>query len=163
MREIPLTRGYVALVDDADYEWLSGYAWYAHFNAGRKVYARTGAVTGRRGPVFMHNMILGNPPGRTDHRNRNGLDNRRENLRTCTQRQNVANTVRARVKSPFRGVTIRGGGVHCWRAQIESNGKSIYLGHFATSIQAALAYDAAALNHYGEFAVLNFPDRGQAA
>src|SRR4030067_2579990 len=93
MKKIPLSRGMVTLVDDLDYEWLSQWKWYAArggatFYAGRSL---PRSAEGR-GAVWMHRLILSVPPGiDVDHRNGNGLDNRRINLRSCNRSQNACN------------------------------------------------------------------------
>ena len=159
MKEIPLTQGYVALVDDDDYEVLMRYIWYAvkptmstSFYAMRWVRFPDGTRKG----IYMHREVLSVPPGmQTDHRNRNGLDNRRGNLRACTRAQNNAN----RPKRP--GCTSRFKGVSWdnhegrWRATIKLNGPQVQLGQFDDERDAARAYNAAATKHFGEFALLN--------
>jgi hypothetical protein len=86
MREIELTRGYVATVDDEDYERVSKYLWYAEVR-GNSVYARC-----RRGPGLMHVFIMGKRPGfDIDHADGDTLNNTRANLRHCTRSQNAAN------------------------------------------------------------------------
>ena len=94
-----------------------------------------------------------------DHRNGDGLDNRRDNLRLATHSENMMN--RPKIKSP---TTSRFVGVYfdkarrLWVARIHLNGKCIWLGRFATEIEAAKAYDEAAKKYHGEFARLNFPE-----
>lgn len=153
-REIPLTRGLVAIVDAADFDWLNQWKWHAKrsksgYYAARK---RAGQLT------FMHRLVLDTPQHlRTDHINGNTLDNRRENLRTATPQQNACN--RGPIpnsSSQYKGV----GHVHSrgkWVAQIKINSRTIRLGYFANEIDAARAYDAKALELFGEFAYLNFP------
>lgn len=153
MKTIKLTRGKVVLVDDADFHWLLQWKWYARkapntWYAGRSSYSDNG----RCGIVYMHRQIMGFPK-EVDHRNRNGLDNRRENLRVGHRSGQAANS-RTRAKSIYRGVSkIRGK----FFARIHKNGKAKYLGVFNTAIEAAKAFDRAALNLHGEFATLNFP------
>ena len=157
IRYIPLTRGKHAIVDAADFAALSKYKWYAQAtDGGRTFYAcRT-----RRGRAYaMHRQIMKPPKGMVvDHINGNGLDNRRCNLRVCTQLQNSQNSRRRRPgKSRFRGVFPRG---DKWEAKVQHNGKDNYLGLFDTEVEAAWARDAKALELAGEFAVLNFPKPG---
>lgn len=113
----------------------------------------------------MHRLILGLAPGQVgDHRNGNGLDNRRENLRMATYSQNNQNARPSSKKaSPFKGVSIRcnrfGGRYKArpWAAEIHVDGRKIGLGSFPDEVSAAKAYDVAAREHFGEFAKLNFP------
>lgn len=157
MKEIPLTQGMVAIVDDEDYELVSRYKWFAdrrgkysiRYYACRKTY-----IDERRVNEYMHHAILGHV--RVDHKNGNGLDNRRENIRIATQSQNMANRrSQANSQSPYKGVRkvkLR------WRAYIKPNEKPIHLGYFDTAEEAARAYDWAAKRIYGDFALLNFPE-----
>ncbi len=155
LKEIILLRGEVALVDDADYPRLSPYRWHL-VRAGKCVYvARSGGSHDAR-PIMMHRQLLNLGTGEMcDHRNGNGLDNRRENLRRCTPLQNNRN------RRPATGRQWKG---YCrckyplarpFMAQIRVNGKRIYLGHYASEREAAEAYNRAAKEHFGEFARLN--------
>lgn len=156
-REIPLTKGYCAIVDDHDFEWLSSYRWYAHCNRGGHVYARRATdITGRT--YFMHRELTGPDPGEdVDHANGNSLDNRRSNLRIATRQQNNWNRRPQRgSSSPYVGVSwAKDRGL--WVAAIERNDRKIWIGSFESAEEAARAYDAKALELRGEFACLNFP------
>jgi hypothetical protein len=152
--KVPLTRGKVALIDAADAEAVLRYRWHAR-RAPRNYYART-KIGGRQ--VELHRFLLGEDAGpRTDHRNRNGLDCRRQNLRPATEQQNQAN------RGPQRNNTsgFKGVGWHrptrSWRAAIKVLGHDMTLGYFRDVESAAKAYDAAARKHFGEFAWTNFP------
>lgn len=107
----------------------------------------------------MHNAVaerLGF--SRPDHKNRNGFDNRRENLRPATHSQQLQNTrVRVNSRSGFRGVTWNTER-NCWSADITIEGKHIFLGRRKSPVEAALLYDAAAAEAFGDFASLNFPN-----
>lgn len=149
--------GRVAIVDDADYELVSQYRWrvwdFPEKNQGP--YAQAVVGTGRGAPnAYMHKLITGWPM--TDHRDHDGLNNQRYNLRSATHAQNRANQrpIRQRV-SEFKGVTPRYGR---WAAQVKDGGRHVALGVYGTEMEAALAYDAGARHYYGEFACLNFPD-----
>lgn len=164
VREIPLSKGYVALVDDEDYERLAAHKWHAEVARTGIVYAtRNGPrVGGKRTPIKMHRVVAATPPGMdTDHINRNGLDNRRSNLRVATRSQNCAHRRnKAGTASGRRGVTwVRK--LRKWRAVIAVNGGKTDLGVFSNKSDAARAYDAAALRAFGEFAVTNFPQKGK--
>lgn len=152
-KRIPLTKGYYAIVDDADYPALSRYKWQAS-ERSRNVYASTDIS---RKKVYMHRMIMNPAKGLTiDHRDGNGLNNQRSNLRIATIRQNTINRTRLlpNTKSKYRGVFAITNS-KSWRAQIFVKGKTIYLGSFATEEAAALAYNRAAIRHHGDFAILN--------
>lgn len=155
MKEVTLTNGGAALVDDDDLSLVSQYHWWAsHKRNG--VYAET---TVGHYTFGMHRLILGltkGDPRQGDHRDGNGLDNRRANLRIATRSDNQRNQQRHVPKHGYRGICPC---VHRWRAQLSVNGQIIYLGHYVTKEAAAHAYDKAASLHFGEFAVLNFPDR----
>ena len=150
MRTIQLTQGQVALVDDEDYGFLMRYKWFVHPRPKGEWMAR-GYVDGKE--VLMHRLILNAPAGLTvDHINHNQLDNRRSNLRLCTQGENDRNKRKFKGQSRYKGVTPCG---HKWRAWISLGGRSAYLGTRATEEEAAQLYNEAAIEHYGEFAWLN--------
>ena len=162
-REVPLTRGYVAIVDADDYEKVAAFSWQAKIDRSKhdgsiiRVYAhgRVGQyANGKPMMAKMHRVILGLTDSRIDcdHKNHDGLDNRRENLRVCTRSQNNHNRRPKRWK--FKGVSPTYGGKR-WRATIRANGKQMHLGAFRTIEEAAAAYDKAALRYFGEFAQTN--------
>jgi hypothetical protein len=168
VREIPLTQGHVALVDDSDYEHLAAHKWHALVcrtaNVAKVYAARTvsrGDGSNRRDCELMHRVILGTNE-ETDHRDRDGLNNQRANLRPATGSQNCANRSRPlSTSSRFRGVfwyKCRS----CWRAQIKVNQINTTLGCFKDEAAAARAYDEAANAAFGEFACPNFPANGGA-
>ena len=154
MKQIELTRGYVATVDDADYEWLTSLgSWSARETVDGRVYAQR--AVGRT-TEQMHRVIAGH--ALVDHINGDGLDNRRSNLRPATVTQNNRNARRRKDnRSGFKGVTRQASGL--WRARITVDGLQIRLGTFDAPEDAARAYDAAAIHHFGEFARLNFPTK----
>lgn len=157
MREIPLTQGKVALVDDEDYEALSAHKWFAR----RTIYGVDQIYAYRdRGRILMHREITQAIDGVfVDHQNHNTLDNRRCNLRLCTPSQNQANRRKmAGTSSVYKGVYWHKGKAR-WQAAIKVNGRHISIGRFKTAEAAALAYNAKASLYFGEFAFLNdIPD-----
>jgi hypothetical protein len=162
VKEIPLTRGLVALVDDDDYELLVQYKWYAAKIRKRFYATRDTWENGKKGiPIRMHRDILGLVPrdGKVgDHKNRNTLDNQKGNLRIVSYSLNNHNAaLRKNNPSGYRGVTWYRN--RQWRAQIHVPGKTKYLGMYDNLIEAALAYDRAALGRWGNDAILNFPER----
>jgi AP2 domain len=161
---IPLTgaaaAGRVALVDEADYDLVAAHAWNINLGRHRRnsvPYAQTNIHRpGGKLTIGMHKLITGWP--RTDHINHNGLDNRRANLRSASGTENLAN------QRPVRGGTSQFKGVRWhvpnrnWTAHIAVARRQRHIGSFSSEIEAALAYDAAAREAFGEFAYLNFPD-----
>jgi len=153
-REITLTRGLVALVDDADYDAVvAAGKWYVQPGPNTFYARRSYKRDGDRWSIQMHNFLTG--WSFVDHIDGNGLDNRRSNLRPADDSQNQMNRgAPSNNTSGFKGVGRERLG---WRARIHIGGRSIYLGYFDTPIDAARAYDEAALHHYAEFARTNFP------
>lgn len=159
MRQIQLTKGQVALVNDADYESLNQYKWYAH-KWGHTYYAVRKASRSECGQpfLFMHRVILNVPNGvGTDHINGNGLDNRRLNLRNCSVAQNQWNQrLHQNNTSGYKGVDyVPEFSVKQWRAQIQFKGKRLHLGLYGTAEEAARSYDEAAWKYHGDFASTN--------
>lgn len=158
-REIQLTQGRVAIVDEADYAELSQYKWYTQ-NSGHTGYAKrmTSKSLGRPHLVRMHRVILDAPHDmQVDHINGDGLDNRRSNLRLCTNAENQHNRRKFKnTASKYKGLAFFSG-PKMWGALIKIAGHKQWLGYFATEAEAAQAYDTAAIAQFGEFACLNFP------
>ncbi len=159
MKKIPLSQGKVALVDDVDYDRLvamgkwcinsKGYAVrFLHF---KKPFGKR-----YREIIRMHRVIMDCPDGVfVDHINGNPLDNRKANLRICSNSENLRNRKIARNNSSgFKGVHWRKD-VRKWRSRIALDNKQKHLGYFDCPLQAAHAYNQAAIQHYGEFARLN--------
>ena len=157
MREIPLTRGLVALVDDADYEMLSRFRWFSQPKEYTAYALRNETANGRQTTKRMHRMImLPGPEQHVDHINGDGLDNRRSNLRLCTHGQNMRNgRPRSGARSQFKGVDWDKQH-RKWRARVtRDSGQRLHVGFFDTESEAANAYDVAATEAYGEFARIN--------
>jgi len=140
--EIPLTQGRTAIVDARDFELVRSRVWRLHKSIGT-FYAYSGRVS-------LHSLILGRK--HVDHRDGNGLNNRRINLRPATKSQNGANSRARHNLTGFRGVCRF---PYSWHAQITVHGEHRYLGAYATKEGAARAYDRAAIAAFGEFAVTN--------
>lgn len=154
MKSITLTKGYIALVDDADYKQLMIYTWSASENRkGGKVYATS------NDKQYMHRIIMAAEKHQlVDHIDGDGLNNRRYNLRFLA---NYSNVQRAKIHyepraktSQYRGVRKKlDGRVRPWQAMLAS----IHLGYFETEEEAARMYDSYAVKQYGELAFKNFP------
>ncbi len=153
---IPLTQGKFAIVDAEDYDWLVRYKWYAT-KAKNTFYACR--VEGGK-TIKMHREIMRAPKGLVcDHINHNGLDNRKRNLRLCTHAQNCYNQRGgATGTSKYKGVSWDKRSSK-WSARIRCNGKLYNLGDFDNQMEAAMTYDDKAVELFGEFAWLNFPER----
>lgn len=155
--KIPLTRGKFAKVDPEDYIWLSQFRWYCN-NRLHTSYAIRNAGGGKaHRKVPMHREIMNTLKHLVcDHINRNGLDNRKSNLRNCTKGQNNLNTGSQRnSSSKYKGVYWNKN-MKKWAACIKSRGKQKHLGYFSSETDAAKAYDEAAKKYHGQFANLNF-------
>lgn len=151
MKTIPLTQGKVAIVDDEDYEILKQFKWYAvkcdsTFYAQRKARSEHKRITTR-----MHREVINPPAGFfCDHKNGDGLDNRRDNLRIVTNAQNQMNKgIYKTSTTGVKGVIIDHGK---YRASIKLNGRSKHLGMFKTVEEASAAYQKAAKELFGEYA-----------
>ena len=159
MKEIHLTKGKVAIVDDTDFEGLSQWKWHAKLSCGLWYAARAVTMAGRKITIRMHRLITNASDGmEVDHIDGDGLNNLRQNLRIVTRNQNRFNSrVRVDNTSGYKGVSLnkRTGR---WVAWIGYYGKHKNLGYFATPEMAAQAYDAAARELFGEFARLNFKE-----
>lgn len=157
---IVLSCGLAALVDEQDYAAVVAAGPWNAKPSPTTVYAQRNMrrSDGSATTQMLHTFLTGEAC--IDHRNGNGLDNQRENLRPATKGQNSANRkLRADSTSGFKGVCAHPGNGLPWRAQIVRNYKKRHLGLFATAEEAARAYDAAAVELFGEFARLNFPPR----
>jgi hypothetical protein len=151
MREIKLTKGYVALVDDEDFARVNQWKWQAHVLTRKDesvlaVYARRYILgTGKAGAAkqYLHRFILGttDPKERVDHKDHNGLNCRRYNLRDSQGRNNQNQRLKPSNTSGFKG---------------RVGGHYRFFGYFSDPLEAACAYDMAAVKHYGEFACCNF-------
>lgn len=162
-RFIPLTQGKNAIVDVEDFERISQFNWCAGWDKVSKTfYAHSKNYgKGKLKTIRMHRVILQCKHGEVcDHANHNGLDNRKANLRKCTNAENARNArPKKSSRTGFKGVRIA---ARCkfrkYTADITLERRRHYLGHFQSAEEAAHAYDEAAKKYHGEFAYLNFPE-----
>lgn len=152
MKLIPLSQGKFSQVDDEDFEWLNQWKWYAYKGINDVFYV---ARSIGRKQIKMHRLILGLTifEERGDHIDHNGLNNQRINLRKCTHQENCKNRKSAKgSSSKYLGVRLK---INRWNARITVLKKQKHLGYFKTEIDAAKAYNEAAIKYHGEFANLN--------
>lgn len=158
MKTIKLTQGKVALVDNADFEVLSKFKWYA-LKVGRRFYAARNIrkPDGTRTIQLLHQFLLPGVP-QIDHQDGNGLNDQMHNIRPATHQQNARGFQQKRLgaSSKFRGVTWDRKQLK-WLAYIKADGKVINLGRFADEANAGRARDIATLKYYGPDAHFNFP------
>ena len=157
MREIILTQGKVALVDDENFERLNQFKWCAA-KIGKMFYAQRSIpkINGKQATIVMHREIMGKPPKgfEIDHENGNGLWNLKNNLRFVTNRQNCQNKRNGKNKSSqFPGVSWKKKNKK-WQAYITINGINKYLGYFTDECEAFEAYKQA-INDIGETVINN--------
>lgn len=154
---IRLTCGAVAVIDQEDADAVAGFTWRTNHNGYAVAYEGGGRINTRR--VFMHRLVAKPPAGKVvDHIDGDALNNRRSNLRVCTQAENCRNTKRRNGgHSAFKGVTRFTTKRHkkwYWKAYIAGK----HIGYFDTELDAARAYDEKAKSLFGQFARLNFPE-----
>lgn len=155
MKKIELTKNRVALVDDQDFEELNKYKWAYHHRGYAIRMEKAPYKTGKRRFLLMHREILGDPHGMlVDHKNHNGLDNRRSNLRACTDAENMRNRLlQKNNKSGFQGVSKSKSG---WVASIRYGGMyPLMVQALKSAEEAAYIYDQLAVQLHGKFATTN--------
>lgn len=161
-KEIQLTQGKVAIVDDKWFSVLKKFNWYAKNHKGiyyayrRKLKSEN--WTTDKIPMHRYIMLLENQDITNkiiDHKNGDGLDNRKNNLRICNTAQNGMNR-RKKKNADYKGISWHKH-ANKWISSIKYNGKSIHLGYFTNKVDAAQAYDQAATKYYKNFANINFP------
>jgi len=151
MKEIQLTRGKVALVDDDDFKYLNQFKWHCTSTG----YAARRTYNGKKSIItYMHRCIINPSQGlRIDHKDGNGLNNQKYNIRACTARQNSQNK-KSVGKSKYKGVYYDVA-KKIYVATMRANGERLYLGGFKTEIEAARKHNEAAILYHKEFASLN--------
>lgn len=159
MKHIELTKGEFALVDNEDYEYLNQFRWGVQNNKKRKYAYRKiyDSSTKKSHTIYMHRELnsLTDNKIHVDHIDGDGLNNQRSNLRLCSNAQNLMNApMKSNNKSGIKGI-YWDKDRQKWAAKIRVNRKNKYLGRFDNKRDAALAYNKAALEYFGEFAYLN--------
>lgn len=159
MKELNLTQRKIALVDDEDYEKVRYFRWYAYYDPAMRSFIPQRNITeedGTRRTIYLHRFVMNAPKGSVvDHIDHDTLNCQKSNLRICTHAQNMLNRrVYKNNKTGFKGVE--------WRpeknkfvARIRADNKKIHLGYFTDKVEAAKAYNTAAIKYHGEFANLN--------
>lgn len=158
MKKISLTQDKFALVDDIDYGFLMQWKWCFHNGYAERASRKSEGFDPPK-LIYMHRVVLSRKIGyydfeETDHKNHNRLDNRRDNLRPATCSQNRRNKKSQRGSSTFKGVSWHKRN-NKWQSYIMCNRIRKHLGSFTDEIEAAKAYNKAAIKHFGEFAYLN--------
>lgn len=159
-KEIHLTQGKVALVDDEDFEYLNQFKWCLRGTGLGNFYAirafRKSKKNNITGSISMHRQLMKPEKGYViDHLDGNTLNNQKTNLRICTQSDNCKNQkMSINNKCGYKGVCQQKNSKK-FISQICYNNKKIYLGSFISIIDAARAYNEAAIKYHGEFANLN--------
>lgn len=154
IKEIPLTRKKVAVINKNDFQLVNQFKWHAS--------AYGYAVSDQRYKLgkylFMHRLIMNaKEDEEVDHINGDKLDNRKSNLRICTRTEQLRNTKkRSDSTNKFKGIVKRPNRNKPWHARIKVNKKEISLGYYVTQEEAAKAYDQAAIKYFGKFARINF-------
>jgi hypothetical protein len=156
MCTIPLTKGYSTVVDDEDYEGIIKHRWFANVNSKWVSARRFEYNQGKRIGIYLHRQIVNAKPGEyVDHINGDKLDNRKCNLRICTNAQNTYNQrAKSNNKSGYKGVSWNKWAKK-WYAAIRADGKTYSLGYFKDKELAAIAYNEAATKLHRDFARLN--------
>lgn len=162
MKKIPLSgkkgEGLFAIVDDEDFEELSKYNWYLT-SVGYAARGKWNKDKERSDVLLMHRQLMSFPTGKlVDHINMEKLDNRKCNLRIATKSENMRNSPkRSSNTSGYKGVVFVKH-IKKWKAEITLNYKNTHIGVYQTREEAAKAYDAKAVELFGEYAQLNFPN-----
>jgi hypothetical protein len=147
---IPLTKGHVAFIDKDDFDKVKDYAWWSDYDKVLDSFYAKGWIDGKN--IRMHRLIL-NVPTNTivDHKDHNTLNNKKNNLRLCTQSQNCQNKrMQSDNSTGYKGVYLEKK-TNKYRSKIRINGKLKHLGYYSTAIEAYTAYKTVAEKIHGEF------------
>jgi hypothetical protein len=163
MKQLKISQNEFILVDDEDFDRVSLYRWGCYFTNGgsSKSISSSGPTCGQHS-VHIANFIMQNYGVIYDHEDRNQSNNQKNNLRIANHQQNAYNRNKPNrfegCTSKFKGVSLSNNkrqSSDSWRARITVNGKKVPLGSFVTEVEAAQAYNKAAIHFFKEFAVLN--------
>jgi len=159
MKCIKLNKNMETIVDDDMYDYLNQFKWRVFKRRNKYYVQRSQWLSGKNKgtSITLHRVIMNAPTGiLVDHINGNTLDNRKENLRLCTSKENIRNSGMKNNKTGFKGVKKRNDlNTKPYSARIMVDYKDIHLGYFETAEEAAEAYNKAAIKYFGEFANLN--------
>ena len=155
---ITTSSGYEALIDDEDWDKIKDFAWHINKRGTNLYVVSSKFKNGKRENYKLHRLLLSAPPGmQVDHIDGNSLNNHKSNLRLCTNQQNTCNSKKSFAGNPssqYKGVCFYKKHKK-WKSQIMFNYKQINLGLFSTELEAAIAYNNAAVRLHGEFARIN--------
>jgi hypothetical protein len=157
MKQILLTQGKVALIDDDDFEYINQWKWRVAKCHNGAIYACRGTYNPNFSMILMHRVIMQTPGSLVvDHIDHNGLNNQKTNLRNCTDSENRCHSYRkSNNKTGFKGISWNQKNKR-WYVEISVNHQRIYIGCFRVCADAVSAYDEAAKKYHGEFAQTNF-------
>ena len=160
MKKIKLSKGKFALIDDEDFERASKIIWHLQKTRWFEYAANSITVSpNKQSKLYLHRFILNAPKGMVvDHIDGNGLNNQKSNLRLCTNGQNQSCGKKRSAASGFRGVGRSQNRHKKWQVYITHENEKHFIGCFENKIEAAKAWDKAAIKYHGEFATLNFKD-----
>jgi hypothetical protein len=156
-----------AIIDQEDEEKISRYRWYRSFTGSGNPQIRAsalGKLATQNKKVLIHRIIMDCPQGMVvDHINGDIFDNRKSNLRICTNKENSRNQIKRKIgSSKYKGVYFhrKANSPNKWIARLVHDGKLVYCGNFYTEYAAGMAWDMAAKSYQGEFARCNILSNG---
>lgn len=156
MKQLPLKNGKFIIVDDEDFERISKYTWSLRGNEDNFTIQRTTTTIAGTTNISLANEVMQTPFKLYDHKDKNPLNNQKNNIRHCTWSENMCNRNKFdNCTSDYKGVRYSKKS-RKWEARITKDGKTKQIGTFVNEVDAAKAYDQEALKLHGEFASLNF-------